>query len=113
MRNRFAIFLVIVPSMTIRSDCRKEPIGRTPNRSNSWRAPLAAPNSALQQAVVMLTGHNEYIRAQLITFLIGSVSTTLWTKSLSFPTQMLRASASVSISSLGLAGFWADIHVLP
>ena len=74
-------------------------MGRTPNLSRSWRAPLAAPNSALQQAVVMLTGHREYIRAQFITFLIGSVSTTLWTRSLSFPTQTLIESARSSAGS--------------
>src|SRR6266516_627950 len=94
MRNRFAIFLVIVPSMTMRSDCRSDPSGRTPNRSRSWRAPLAAPNSALQQAVVILTGQREYILAQLITFLMGSVSMTLWTMSLSFPTHKFMESGA-------------------
>src|SRR2546427_12727663 len=86
MRNLFAIFFVMVPSMTMRSDCRRDPYGRTPKRSRSWRAPLGAPNSALQQAVVILTGQSEYIRGQLITFLIGSVSMTLLTMLLRFST---------------------------
>src|SRR5205823_12288681 len=109
VRSLFAIFFVIVPSITMRSDWRRDPIGRTPKRSRSCRAPLAAPNSALQQAVVMLTGQSEYMRAQLITFLIGSVSMTLWTMSLSFPTQMLRESASSSMGSSDCADFWADM----
>src|SRR6266702_7264328 len=108
VRSLFAIFFVIVPSMTMRSDCRRDPYANTPKRSRSCRAPLAAPNSALQQAVVMLTGHREYMRAQLITFRIGSVSTTLWTMSLSFPTQTLRESARSSIGSSDWADFWAD-----
>src|SRR3989442_2072025 len=111
MRCLFAIFFVMVPSMTMRSDCRRDPYGRTPKRSRSWRAPLAAPNSALQQAVVMLTGQREYIRAQLITFLMGSVSTTLWTMSLSFPTHTFIESASNSMGSSDCAGFWADIRL--
>src|SRR5207245_8971859 len=101
----------MVPSITIRSDCRREPIGRTPNLSRSCRAPLAAPNSALQQAVVMLTGQREYILAQLITFLMGSVSMTLWTMSLSFPTHTFIESASNSMGSSDCAGFCADIRL--
>src|SRR5207245_10214974 len=111
MRSRFAIYFVIVPSMTIRSDCRSDPYGRTPQRSRSWRAPLAAPNSALQQAVVIFTGHREYILAQLITFLMGSVSMTLCTMSLSFPTHTFRESASNSIGSSDCTGFLADIRL--
>src|SRR5437899_708795 len=96
----------MVPSITMRSDCRREPIGRTPNLSRSCRAPLAAPNSALQQAVVILTGQREYIRAQLTTFRIGPVSTTFLTRSLSLPTQMLSPSASVATGS-------SSCHLLP
>src|SRR2546426_10595866 len=95
----------------MRSDCRREPIGRTPNRSRSCLAPLAAPNSALQQAVVMLTGHREYIRAQLTTFRIGPVSTTFLTRSLSFPTQMLNPSASVATGSSSWAVLLADNYL--
>src|SRR6266480_1690172 len=111
MRNRFAIFLVIVPSMTMRSDCRSDPYGRTPNRSRSWRAPLAAPNSALQQAVVILTGQREYILAQLISFAMGSVSMTLWTTALSFPTHKFVESAINSSGSSDCTGFCADIRL--
>src|SRR5207245_4887478 len=96
MRSLFAIFFVIVPSMTIRSDCRSDPYGRTPKRSRSWRAPLAAPNSALQQAVVIFTGHREYILAQLITFLMGSVAMTLCTLSLGFRSHTYREFEGIS-----------------
>src|SRR5438034_11725262 len=99
----------MMPAMTIGADWGRAPVWRTPKRPRSCRAPLAAPNSALQQAVVMLTGQSEYMRAQLITFLIGSVSMTLWTMSLSFPTQMLRESASSSMGSSDCADFWADM----
>src|SRR3989442_14114535 len=86
-------------------------MGRTPNRSRSCRAPLAAPNSALQQAGVMLTGQREYIRAQLITFRIGPVATTFLTRSLSFPTQMLNPSPSVATGASSWAVLLADNYL--
>src|SRR5438309_4184527 len=100
---------------TIRSDCRREPKGRTPNLSRSCLAPLAAPNSALQHAVVMLTGQSEYMRPQFITWRIGVRSTIVWTMSPSFPIQTLIPSASIAIgSSSGCCRpFWEADMVLP
>ncbi len=107
---RRAIFFVTVPSTTIRSDCRNDPNGRTPNLSKSCRAPLAAPNSALQQAVVMLTGHMEYNRPQLMIPLMGVSSTIFLTSELSFPTHTLSPPTSISNgSSSWEAGFWVDM----
>src|SRR5207245_10677671 len=107
----FAILFAILHSRTTRADIRSDTYGRIPKRSRSLRAPLAAPISALQQAVVIFTGHREYILAQLITFLMGSVSMTLCTMSLSFPTHTFRESASNSIGSSDCTGFLADIRL--
>ena len=88
-RNRGAIFLVTVPSTISKSDCLNDPAAfNTPNLSASYLGPLVAPNSTLQQPVVMCTGKRDQRRLQLITYPSG-LSTAFSRTSPSFPINTL------------------------
>src|SRR5208283_2269786 len=92
-----AIFLVTVPSTINRSHCLRPPATACmPNLSGSRRGPIIAPNSALQQAVVICTGQRAYIRLQFTTCLIGPEPIMVLTNSLILPIQTPAKSCSVS-----------------